>query len=120
MKNASPRNDTSDTTVLGSGVSDNVSRLVPKSGGTEYKQILLIEGETKVGRQDSTCDYVLDDPSVSRLHAVLDKQGDVVTLTDMGSTNGTYINDDRLPEGEVRVLTPGDLISIANISYECL
>ena len=120
MKNASLRNDTSDTTVLGSGVSDNVSRLVPKSGGTEYKQILLIEGETKVGRQDSTCDYVLDDPSVSRLHAVLDKQGDVVTLTDMGSTNGTYINDDRLPEGEVRVLTPGDLISIANISYECL
>ncbi len=108
------------TTVLTPVGKEIVSRLVPRSADSGLDQIYVIEGETRLGRQDSTCDYVLDEPSVSRLHAVLDKHGDIVTLTDMGSTNGTYINEDRISEGEVRVLNPGDLISIANVSYECV
>ncbi len=108
------------TTVLTPAGSDIVSRLVPRSKDSGLDQIYLIEGETKLGRLDSECDFVLDEPSVSRLHAILDKHGEIVTLTDMGSTNGTYINEDRISEGEVRVLNPGDLVSIANVSYECL
>ena len=108
------------TSVLRTPSQDCISTLIPKTEGKELEQIYLIEGETKVGRQSKACDFVVDDPSVSRLHAVLDKHGEVVTVRDMGSTNGTFINEKKISEGEVMILSPGDVISLASVCYECL
>jgi ABC-type multidrug transport system ATPase subunit/ABC-type multidrug transport system permease subunit len=61
-----------------------------------------------IGR-DPSCDLVLDDPNVSRLHAELRREGGVVELADLGSTNGTWVNGERVrserlgPGAEVRV-----------------
>ena len=57
-----------------------------------------------LGRHHS-CDVVLDDPTVSRLHARLVFRHEEWVLHDLGSTNGTIINGARL---ERCTLRPGD------------
>jgi len=52
---------------------------------------------------------VLDDPDVSRRHARLEIVGNQLVLTDLESTNGTYVNDTRVTR---QVLDPGDRIRI--------
>lgn len=73
--------------------------------------------ELTVGRAPD-CDLVLDDPSVSKRHAILrwDDQRNVCSLEDQQSTNGTYLN------GSVRVqkavgLRDGDIISFGEVVF---
>ncbi len=63
--------------------------------------------ELRVGRS-SESDIFLVDPSVSRMHATLELDGDRVVVRDAGSTNGTFVNGERV---QVRVLQPGDRVS---------
>jgi predicted Zn finger-like uncharacterized protein len=49
-----------------------------------------------IGRSDA--DINVDDPEVSRQHAALEIFGDKVTLVDMGSTNGTLVDDEPITE----------------------
>src|SRR5436305_3960976 len=64
----------------------------------EERRIDLREGEVTIGRSRG-CGVVLRDPSVSRGHALLSVQAGRVTLQDLRSSNGTYVNGKRL-EGE--------------------
>ena len=74
-------------------------------------RVLPIEGGLTIGREGT--DIVLPDPEVSRKHAVLrvlDSGG--AAVEDLGSTNGTYVNDERIEE-----LTPvevGDVVRFGN------
>ena len=68
----------------------------------------LVADVTTVGRGEGV-DILLEDPSVSRLHAELVRRGRYVYVTDLGlSTNGTRVNG--RPVGR-RVLLDGDVIS---------
>ena len=60
-------------------------------------------------------DCVLADPTVSRRHARLRRQGDRWLLADLGSTNGTRLNGWRLAE-EVE-LRAGDRVSFGTARY---
>lgn len=51
--------------------------------------------EMTVGRS-KRADLVLDDPMVSRIHAILMKRKGVLLVEDLGSHNGTYVNDERI------------------------
>ncbi|MEU7826584.1 FHA domain-containing protein [Catellatospora sp. NPDC049133] len=62
------------------------------------------------GRDAGVAAVKLDDSSVSRRHAQLELIGDYLVLTDLGSTNGTYVNDQRLTRRQA--LVPGDRIRI--------
>jgi pSer/pThr/pTyr-binding forkhead associated (FHA) protein len=62
-----------------------------------------------VGRAPSA-DIVLADPHLSRRHATVQATVDGVVLTDLGSTNGTWLNDQRIV-GSVP-LTDGDVIRL--------
>lgn len=76
--------------------------------GTEVE---LIDGESLIGR-DVPCAIQFRDPNVSRRHASLRVQDSRVTICDLGSLNGTYVNRRRIEPGlEVR-LTVGDEIGI--------
>lgn len=67
-------------------------------------------GRVAVGRHDGN-DIVLDgDDRASRLHAVLDRVGGGWCLTDLGSSNGTYVNGVRITAG--RALRHGDEVMI--------
>ena len=61
------------------------------------------------------CDVVLTDPAASRRHASIRAQGGGHLLTDLGSTNGTFVNDE--PVGE-RWLQDGDRITIGSAVLE--
>lgn len=108
-----------ETSVLSQSTSTSVSCLVPRDRN-ESNEIYLIEGETRVGRQKDICDYYLNDPSVSRVHAIFEKRGDRVTIRDAGSTNGTFVNDVRITGEEELEATLGDTVSIAGIQFECV
>jgi hypothetical protein len=52
---------------------------------------------------------------VSRLHAAFEIRDEAVFLTDLGSTNGTYLNAARLSPGETRIVCSGDELCFGNL-----
>ena len=63
-----------------------------------------------IGRED--CEIVLADPEVSRRHATIRSLDDALAIEDLGSTNGTFVNGERLTG--VSGLKDGDVITMAN------
>jgi len=55
------------------------------------RRVELEDEAVTIGRQDS-CDVVLDDPTVSRSHAQVRRNGDAFEVVDLGSRNGTRVN----------------------------
>ena len=55
------------------------------------------------------CDVFLDDVTVSRRHAELSRDGNVFTIRDLGSLNGTFVNRKRIDSAE---LEEGDEVQI--------
>ncbi len=64
-----------------------VGSLVVPGGG----RVALEEQAVSIGRLD-TCGVVLNDPTVSRTHAEVRRQGDGFEVVDLGSRNGTRVN----------------------------
>lgn len=65
----------------------------------------------EIGRSDE-CDLAIpDDLRLSRVHARLDKDGDDWVLVDLESTNGTFVNGERITEARLKV---GDRLEIGN------
>jgi hypothetical protein len=77
--------------------------------GMEYD----VEDGATLGRGD--VEIHLEDPFASTRHARLVRQGGVVVLEDLGSTNGTYLNEELL-EGP-RPLHAGDRIRIGDSTF---
>lgn len=60
------------------------------SGGY-FGKIVPVRGRLLIGR-GSDCGLILDEPEMSRHHAVIENTGDGIYLRDMGSANGTFVN----------------------------
>lgn len=69
----------------------------------------LNDEETILGRE--SCDITINDPKVSRRHAIIGVHGNTVTIRDLGSRNGTFVNGRRISESS---LTPADHVAIGN------
>jgi pSer/pThr/pTyr-binding forkhead associated (FHA) protein len=68
--------------------------------GAATGQIFQIaKTRTVIGR--SGTDINLDDPEASRQHAALEIVGDIAVLRDLGSTNGTWIELDRIEQHQL-------------------
>lgn len=74
----------------------------------EEKVVPLAAGETRFGRSSEN-EVVLPDYSVSRRHAILQREGEVLFIADQNSTNGVQVNGRQVPRSPVRA---GDLIKI--------
>jgi hypothetical protein len=64
--------------------------------------------------RDRECEIILSGALVSRQHAVICVEGPQVILTDIGSTNGCYVNGERV---ETALLSPGDEIIIGTWGF---
>jgi len=73
----------------------------------------LDRDEMIVGRE-SECDVMVPIDTVSRRHCRLRQRGGAVFLADLGSTNGTALNDDALPPHEEFTLRSGDRIRVGS------
>jgi pSer/pThr/pTyr-binding forkhead associated (FHA) protein len=76
----------------------------PNAGST----FLIDKDETSLGR-DTTSDVFLDDITVSRTHARIERRGDGFFVKDLGSLNGTYVNGEAVEETK---LARGDEVQI--------
>src|SRR5512146_320830 len=83
-------------------------RLVMRSGPSVGKTYPLDKNELFIGR-DLSNDIVINDPEISRRHSRLFTQGNTFVIEDLGSTNGTFVNGQRLVGPNV--LRPGDVIT---------
>ena len=90
-----------------------VQRAPGHESGSAYE--IPTRGAT-LGRGD--VEIRLDDPFASAHHARLSREGHVVVIEDLGSTNGTYLNEE--PLSGPQPLHPGDRIRIGDseFSYE--
>jgi ABC-type multidrug transport system ATPase subunit len=72
-----------------------------------------------VGR-DPACDIILDYPAISRRHARIgpaDEHGARI-IEDLGSTNGTFIDGQRLPANTPRSVSPGSLVRVGPFALQ--
>jgi diguanylate cyclase (GGDEF)-like protein len=82
--------------------------LICISGRSIGQMFLLSKEETTIGRAPE-CDVFLDDEGVSRHHAKIIRQDDTLIIIDLGSTNGTYNEGERI---QVLTLEDGAKIQV--------
>lgn len=70
-----------------------------------------------VGKHKEEVDLVLEDDTISRLHARIYKEGELVYLEDLNSTNGTFKNGLRLQPYEKRRLEEGDEVRLGKLLF---
>jgi len=93
-------------------------RLIMQSPPTPGKEFALTKDEIFLGREAS-CDIVLSDAEVSRRHARIYLGTSGYVIEDLGSTNGTFVNDQRL--SGPHLLQSGELVRLGentNLSYQ--
>ena len=81
----------------------------PRSSG--LLEALATSTSTVIGRAPS-CDFVIGHASISRRHAMLARDGERVIVTDLGSTNGTFVNGRWISQVEV---VPGDRLQLGQL-----
>jgi len=86
------------------------AQLLPLEGGTP---IDIAKDMTLVGRKED-CDIRLDHKSVSKMHCVIVKTDGLLLLRDLGSTNGTRVNGQRVRRA---ALLPNDQVTIAGFKF---
>src|SRR5881296_1522784 len=87
------------------------AQLVPLDGGPPIE---LVKDLSLVGRKED-CDIRLDHKSVSKQHCVIVKTDGLLLLRDLGSTNGTKVNGQRVRRA---ALLPNDQLTIANFKFK--
>ena len=80
------------------------------------RQISLTETRTTLGRDDSNS-LVIDSYRASRRHAVLIRQGMQVWVRDLDSSNGTWVNDERVVCCR---LEHGDVVEVGEVQLRVL
>jgi serine/threonine protein kinase len=103
-------------------VSPPQARLVIKSPRSSWEMTIDSDLPCRIGRRDPSkfhypeLDLAEHDRGIaSRHHATIQRSEDFYTLTDLGSTNGTYINGTRIAPFDVQRLRHGDRIKIGEV-----
>src|SRR6185295_18349201 len=80
--------------------------------GKQKGKVLHLRGQDRllIGR-DNACGLQILDQGVSREHAEIFRVGEMVFIRDMGSRNGSFVNDERISE---ELLREGDVVRVGN------
>lgn len=88
--------------------------LVTVEGSKTPQRFSLRSEETIVGRREG-CDLRIPSHSVSRRHCRLSFRDDLLSVEDLASANGTYVNGQRIAKAEI--LRPGDQLAIGPVAF---
>lgn len=83
-----------------------------KSLSLTWKNKSIPMGRTITIGRDNNNAVVLDDPLVSRRHAIIEERMGTYYIRDLESTNSTYVNKNPLIPGKEKKLQPGSIINI--------
>ena len=86
--------------------------VISLSEDEEDQTVALEDGDQWVVGRDPSCDICVEDINISRQHFKIKKKEGKYYIKDLGSSNGTYVNDDLLPPRKNVLLTSGANISI--------
>jgi len=85
-------------------------QLIMKTISGETRLISLAPDENTIGRGPQNS-IAVDSPQASRVHAVVTVEPAFVTITDLGSRNGTFVNGDRI---QSQMLVHDDVIGLGD------
>lgn len=88
-----------------------IAQLIPLDGSQPINITLDV---TLVGRKRGVCDLMIDHNGISKLHCLIAKTDGLLFFRDLGSTNGTKVNGQRVSRG---ALLPGDELAFASMKY---
>ncbi|MCA9069590.1 MAG: FHA domain-containing protein [Planctomycetaceae bacterium] len=78
-------------------------------------RVPLFPPKMTVGKMTDNDLCLSRDPAVSRRHCEVRVQGSDLVLYDLGSSNGTYVNGQRLHPREIRILRNGDQLRLGKL-----
>ncbi|MGC6174358.1 DUF6382 domain-containing protein [Lacrimispora sp. 38-1] len=104
-------------TVLLTNNQKDIEVRILKSAGPGNQDIAITYTPFLIGKQEGLVDYVIDGDTISRIHAKIEKAGSDYCISDLNSTNGTYVNGRLLETNETVLLNLGDEIFIANFAF---
>lgn len=99
--------------VVGASGAPSASQRLVGANGESY---VIADGETKLGREGADIVFGADS-GVSRSHATILSSGGQMTITDHGSTNGTYVNGVKI--SAPTPLKAGDLLILGTVRLRC-
>ncbi len=106
----------SDMTAVASIQLSSILRICyPSSTDNET---LKLEGQVWTAGRESDCEIQLHNPKVSRKHFELNKNEEGYFVTDLGSSNGTYLNGHRIPPHEPTKILSGDQLRVLDIEIQ--
>lgn len=94
-------------------------QILPLADLTEFTLGRISEGQPIMPDVDLSM-YQAYASGVSRLHAVLKREGHRVAIMDLGSANGTYVNGKRMTANSELTLSHGDVISLGKLKIQIL
>ncbi|MDY4970712.1 MAG: DUF6382 domain-containing protein [Lachnospiraceae bacterium] len=83
----------------------------------KFHDIILKDREMMIGKVRGIADVCLEGRSISRVHARVSQDQEGCSVTDLGSTNGTFINGTRLDERQKKYLQQGDEVRFAEAVF---
>lgn len=80
--------------------------------GNELDTYSFDSSRVNIGR-GSDCHVVLDNPGISRIHAIIEREGDNLQITDLDSGNGTFVNGNSVKKASLR---SGDTVRVGKFT----
>jgi predicted component of type VI protein secretion system len=89
--------------------------------GQQQTYILTAGRRCVIGRQNQSCDIVVNVSTISRRHAAIDMVGETFYLYNLSQTNSVYFNEQtRLAKNQSMPLKCGDTFRLGSVTFEVL
>lgn len=108
-----PGDDDRELAPLADDLPEGATLVIRSGGGRAGETYPLTQDRITLGRHPDA-DIFLDDVTVSRNHAVIEREGAHFAIADQGSLNGTYVNRRRI---ERHVLAEGDEVQVGKYKF---
>ncbi|OQW49913.1 MAG: hypothetical protein A4S09_11745 [Proteobacteria bacterium SG_bin7] len=102
-------------TSIGISLGEPTIQIVDQTG-KNLGSFLLKDGALWIAGRDKACDIQIPDKKASRKHFEISKTHQGFVITDLGSSNGTKVNNKKVSPNSSTLLASGDKISVASIN----